>query len=178
MLVVFLTASWWISSGKGRMLSGLSMSAASSLSQPMAGVSLSGWGLEPVPALLTSVFSWFFFQLVGLSVRTGFHAGLVVEGLVSVFRTPSSWIWMAGLGISALACSFLCGRNRRWLAVIGQILGTTGACFTYACTRTLENNGIWVFPDQGVLVPAILFCVSVSVAIIVFGPPQSDLEVN
>ena len=177
-LTVFVASSWWLGAGRRRILSGLSLLAGSAFSQPLAPVSLAGWGLEPLSALATASFSWFLGQIVDLSLKTGFHVGLVIEGIAALLRTPSSWIWLAGIGISACICSLLCGRGRTWMAILGQVLGAALVVLTATISRTVENGGIWMLPDRNTVLPAVFFCLSVSVVILVFGPPQPDQEVN
>ena len=176
--MIAASCSWWALAGRKEPASTAAFLLPAALSSPYAAAPLAGWAMRPAASLATGSLSYIFARILTLVLAAHFDLNLVCMSLSSLVLHPSFWVGVGGVGLSALLCSALSHRDSTSLAIVAQILGIALLAFSSAVAGRVENGGIWQAPVWGELALAVLCSVSVSLAILLFGPPDSGVEVD
>lgn len=162
-LVALAIGAWWVGCGHTDHVATAALLAPGVMSCPLAGVSIAGYGMDPLPAGVTGAVSALFCLVYQLATTDGFAAQTIVYDLGPLLTAPETWIVVLGCGLSALICSAIAMRGSVASGIVGQAVGGLFAIAVLVYCQHMENG--WIWPHVTALTYATAVCCGVFLCI-------------
>jgi hypothetical protein len=176
-LCMFVALSWWAVSGRRYRLSSSAILAGCAFASPSCGCALASVASGPAGAFGASALGYLGASFVLPIAQGGWTDAAVATSATTLFSNPGTWVEAVGCGAAAWAGSMLAHRDSTSLAIVGQAVGFVVLAFARSAAQWVENGHIWTLPNMSAMAVALILYVLVSLALALFGAPETDQEV-
>jgi serine/threonine-protein kinase len=177
--IALVLLGWWLRCGTQSWLSTPSFVAPLCLHAPIAGVPVAAYAYagSPLIAGLSATLSWLFARVWLILVPVAFRPDATIAELFAPFLYPSSLVALVGVGLSAALAARITGvRATTGRTIVGQLLCCVVLVFSQLTSQRMENGGIWPQPSWATTGVAVLLCVLVCTASVLYGPREEHGE--
>jgi serine/threonine-protein kinase len=172
---------WWLICGIRSWLSTPTLLLPFCMGAPIAGAPLAGYAFGAPHAMMSACVSWLAGSLWPGIVAAGCVVDQELPAMLIPLLRPASLFALVGCMAAAGLCATLTRSGTSTTrSVAGQLLCCSILVFTQLTAGRMENGGIWPQPSWASTGVALLLCVSVCVASVLYGPrdPRAESEVG